>query len=529
MNITANFSKPQGRYSNNVISSIRMNCAKNREMPALICEDRTVSWEQMWDRTARLGNGWMDLGMTKGDRLAIYLKNSIEFSETFISTYHSGVIKTPVSSGLKAAELAHQLNDSGACAVVTCPELLDVLIAAKPNVPALKHVIVTGSNVTKDHISYEQLIRESSPEDRGMEVSPYDIDMLLYTSGTTGFPKGAVRGVMEDYHTGVTVCIDWRIRMGDVQMVVIPQYHAGACAWFLATLISGGTQVIMPSYVPEKVLQNIEKYRVNWLMMVPVMYDWLMLLPQEVLNKYDVSSLRTLISGGAPLHTPTKIKIKETFKNAELNEFYGSTELGVSTCLRDEDQLRKERSVGKPGHDLELKLFNEEGMEVRQGEPGILYSRGLGGFRGYWENEAATNKAFLEGGWATVGDIARQDEEGYYYIVDRLNDMIITGGVNVYPVEIEEVLHRMPNIQDVAVIGVPDEKWGEAVKAVVVPVKNADLSEEEVIGFCKDNLSKVKIPKSVDFVDAIPRTLTGKILKKDIRKKYWSDNTVQVS
>ena len=168
-------------------------------------------------------------------------------------------------------------------------------------------------------------------------------------------------------------------------------------------------------------------------------------------------------------------------------------------------------------------------MEVRQGEPGILYSRGLGGFRGYWENEAATNKAFLEGGWATVGDIARQDEEGYYYIVDRLNDMIITGGVNVYPVEIEEVLHRMPNIQDVAVIGVPDEKWGEAVKAVVVPVKNADLSEEEVIGFCKDNLSKVKIPKSVDFVDAIPRTLTGKILKKDIRKKYWSDNTVQVS
>ena len=523
------FSKSKGRYSNNVISSIRMNCAKNPEMPALICEDRTVSWAQMCDRAARLGNGLLDLGLVKGDRLAIYLKNCIEFSETFVSTYHSGIIKTPVSSGLKAAELAYQLNNSGARAIVTSPELLEVLHAAKASVPSLKYIIVTGGNVSKDYLSYEELIRNSSPEDRGFEVSPSDIDMLLYTSGTTGFPKGAVRGVMEDYHTGVTVCIDWRVRMGDVQMVVIPQYHAGACAWFLATLISGGTQVIMPSYVPEKVLQNIDKHRVNWLMMVPVMYDWLTMLPQEVQGKYDVSSLRTLISGGAPLHTPTKLKIKEMFKEAELNEFYGSTELGVSTCLRDIDQLRKERSVGKPGQDLELKLCDADGVEVKRGEPGILYSRGLGGFRGYWENEDATSKAFLEGEWDTVGDVARQDEEGYYYIVDRLNDMIITGGVNVYPAEIEEVLRRMGKIQDVAVIGVPDEKWGEAVKAVVVPVKNAVLSEAEIVRFCEEQLAKFKVPKSVDFVDAIPRTPTGKILKKEIRKKYWSDSTVQVS
>jgi long-chain acyl-CoA synthetase len=353
--------------------------------------------------------------------------------------------------------------------------------------------------------------------------------MLLYTSGTTGFPKGAVRGVMEDYHTGVTVCIDWRVRAGDVQMVVIPQYHAGACAWFLATLISGGTLVIMPAYVPEKVLQNIEKYKVNWLMMVPVMYDWLMMLPGKVMNKYDSSSLRTLISGGAPLHTPTKMKIKDAFKSAELNEFYGSTELGVSTCLRDADQLRKERSVGLPGHDLEIKLFDSEGKEVKRGEPGILYSRGLGGFRGYWANQQATKDAFLEGGWATVGDIARQDEDRYYYIVDRLNDMIITGGVNVYPVEIEEVLRGMPQIQDVAVIGVPDEKWGESVKAIVVLKKDAGLSGEDILAFCKERLAAYKIPKSVEFADAIPRTPTGKILKKDLRKKYWGDSAIQVS
>ena len=339
------FSKPKAKYSNNVISSIRINCAKNPEMPALICEDRTVSWAEMWDRTTRLSNGLVDLGLAKGDRLAIYLKNSVGFSETFVATYHSGIIKTAVSSGFKAAELAYQLNNSGAKAIVTSPELLDTLLAVRAIVPSLEHIIVTGDAPVGDHILYEELIRDSSPEDTGCEVSPSDIDMLLYTSGTTGFPKGAVRGVMEDYHTGVTVCIDWRIRMGDVQMVVIPQYHAGACAWFLATLVSGGTQVIMPSFVPEKVLQNIEKHQINWLMMVPVMYDRLMMLPQEVREEYDLSSLRTLISGGAPLHTPTKLKIKQTFPNAELNEFYGSTELGVSTCLHDVDQLKKERSV----------------------------------------------------------------------------------------------------------------------------------------------------------------------------------------
>ncbi|MGD0278120.1 MAG: class I adenylate-forming enzyme family protein [Smithella sp.] len=528
-NSSMDFVRPKGGYSNNVISSIRMNCAKNPHLPALICEGRTVTWAQMWERSAKLGNGLLDLGIARGERLAIYLKNSIEFSETFVATYHTGIIKTPVSSSLKAHELAYQLNNSGAVAIVTSPDLIETLNAAKADVPALKHIIVTGDKPVENTISYEELIRNTSSEDRGQSVSPLEIDMLLYTSGTTGFPKGAVRGVMEDYHTGVTVCIDWRVRAGDVQMVVIPQYHAGACAWFLATLISGGTLVIMPAYVPEKVLQNIEKYKVNWMMMVPVMYDWLMMLPQEVMNKYDSSSLRTLISGGAPLHTPTKLKIKDAFKTAELNEFYGSTELGVSTCLRDVDQLRKERSVGMPGHDLEIRLFNGDGKEVRPGEPGILYSRGLGGFRGYWANEQATKDAFLEDGWATVGDIARQDEDGYYYIVDRLNDMIITGGVNVYPVEIEEVLRGMQNIQDVAVIGVPDEKWGESVMAIVVLKKDARQNGGDIIDFCKERLAKYKIPKSVEFVEAIPRTPTGKILKKDLRKKYWGDSAIQVS
>ncbi len=521
--------KQKGSYSNNILSSIKMNVAKNPNQEAFVCENKSLSWSEMWIQTNRLANGLMDLGLRPGDRLAIFLKNCIEFSETCVTGYKTGLVRSPVSSNFKAAELSFQLNDCGAVAIVTSPELLPIVKDAQPHVSNLKHIIVTGEDCPDGVISFDALKRSSSPDDTGYSPAPEDIDVILYTSGTTGKPKGAIRGIAEDYHTGITVCVDWRIRSGDVQLVATPQYHAGAMAWFIATLVSGGTLVILTGFDPVKLLATIEMHKVNWLMMVPVMYDFVTALPADILGKYDLSSLRTLISGGAPLHTHTKMKIKDLFKNAELNEFYGSTELGVSTCLRDVDQLRKVRCVGKPGHDLELKLFDQNGVEVNRGENGILYSRGLGGFRGYLNNEAATSEAFLGDGWATVGDIARQDEEGYYYIVDRLKDMIITGGVNVYPVEIENVLVQIEGVKDAAVIGVPDKQWGEAVKAIVVKYPNAAITEEDIITFCRENLAKHKVPKSIDFIPSIPRTLTGKILKIELRKPYWETDGIQVS
>lgn len=397
---------PATGYSNNIVSSMRMNLAKNPDMNAIICEDRSETWAEMWERTNRLANGLYSLGLKKGDRVAIYLKNCFEFPETFVATTRSGLIKSPVNYRLKADEVAYQLNHCGAKAVVTEPEFVDLLKSVQDAMPELKHIIVIGENRLEGTISYEDLIASSSPAELDVEILPTDIHMILYTSGTTGRPKGAIRGYMEDYHTGMTVCVEWKVRSGDIQMAVAPLYHAGSCAWYCATLVSGGTLVVVPSFLPEKVLQAIEKYRPNWMMMVPIMYDWLLSLPPEILNKYDLSSLRTLISGGAPLHTRTKHKIIEFFKNAELNEFYGSTELGVSTALRHEDQLRKERCVGKPLQDLELKLLDPvTGVEVKRGEVGLVYSRGLGGMRGYWNDPAATEEAFLDHEWATVGTV----------------------------------------------------------------------------------------------------------------------------
>jgi long-chain acyl-CoA synthetase len=521
--------RPQTPYSNNLVSSIRMNAGKFADQPAIICGDRSATWKEMWRRTNHLGQALYGLGMQKGDRLGLLLNNCFEFAESFVTSTKSGFIVCPLNRYLKAEELAYQLRDCGARAVITNPEYVDLLRSIRDGLPDLEHIIVTGNEAFPGTLSYEKILAEAADREPEVEITPEDLHMILYTSGTTGRPKGAVRGYMENYHTAAGVCMEWMIRSGDVQLAVTPLYHAAPIAWFLATLISGGTYVILPQFVPEQVLAAIEKHRVHWMMMVPVMYDRLLSMPKEVFERYDLGSLRTLISGGAPLHTQTKLNIKKQFPDCQLYEFYGSTELGVSTSLRDEDQLRKERCVGRPMPDVELKILDQNGNEVPRGEIGLLYSRGLSGFRGYWNDPEKTAEAFLDGGWATVGDMARQDDEGYYYIVDRAKDMIITGGVNVYPVEIEEVIHRIEGVVDVAVIGVPDERWGEAVKAVVVPAPGAAISESDIIAYCKEKLAAFKVPKSVDFVEQIPRTQTGKILKRELRKKYWGDSDIQIS
>jgi long-chain acyl-CoA synthetase len=370
------FNRPKSRYTNNLVDSMKMNLAKCPDMMAVICGNRSATWAQIWERTNRLSNGLFGLGVKQGDRVALLLKNCFEFPESFVSSTKSGFVLSPVNFNLTGDEITYQLNDCGASAVIANSEFCETLLSIRTKVPTLNHIVVVGDCSFSGIVSYEGLIEKSSPEDLNVNISPNDIHMILYTSGTTGKPKGAVRGYMEDYHTGMTVCVEWKIRNGDVQLAVAPLYHAGPCAWFCATLVSGGTLVVVPAFLPDKVLEAVETYNVNWMMMVPVMYDRMLSMPDEILAKYDKSSLRTVISGGAPLHTSTKLKIKKFFVNTELNEFYGSTELGVSTTLRDGDQLKKERSVGRPLQDLEIKLVDRNGLDVSVGEVGLLYSRG---------------------------------------------------------------------------------------------------------------------------------------------------------
>jgi long-chain acyl-CoA synthetase len=288
--------------------------------------------------------------------------------------------------------------------------------------------------------------------------------------------------------------------------------------------------VIFPSgkFDPEKVLQIIDKEKVTTSSMVPTMITRILELPDEIKNKYDMSSLSSLGSSSAPLLTKTKEQALDFFKNVRFSEGYGSTETGALTTLRHKDQMRKIRSIGQPNPDIEIKLVDEDGNVITEpGKQGTLWAKARSAFIGYYKDPEKT-AASIDGEWSTAGDVAYFDEEGYYYLADRKHDMIISGGENIYPAEIEEVISNLPQVSEVAVIGVPHEQWGEEVKALVVLREGEHLTEEEVLDFCKEHLAGYKRPRSVEFIDDFPRTATGKILKRILRKPYWEGQERQI-
>jgi len=313
-------------------------------------------------------------------------------------------------------------------------------------------------------------------------------------------------------------------------MLVMPMCHVNSIFYsFAYTLVSAPVMVYnMVSFDPEDLLKTISEYKITFTSLVPTHYIMILALPDEVKKKYDVSSIRQLLISSAPARKDLKLAIMDFFKNAELWEAYGSTEAGLVTLLRPEDQFKKLGSIGREIFGIdEIKLLDENGNEVPRGEVGELYSRTPMAFKEYWKDPEKTKAAF-RGDWMTVGDMARQDEDGYYYLVDRKANMIITGGENVYPSEVENVVGAHPAVKDVAVIGVPDPKWGEAVKAVVILHEGYTPSkelEQEIIDFCRGKIAGYKRPKSVDFIkeEDMPRTATGKILHRKLRERYWKD------
>jgi long-chain acyl-CoA synthetase len=431
---------------------------------------------------------------------------------------------------LRGDEIAYQVNDCRAAVVFVYADLLPVLSNMKERLTTVRHIVVIGST-SGDVVNYEEFLNSGSETEPDIEVLPEDLQFLFYTSGTTGRPKGSARSMYSDYSVGVSTCMALRLKNDDTFLVVAPMYAAATTGYVLTILAAGGTLFIAPAFVPEETLRLISAYRPTFLFMVPIMYDWMLSLPKETVAKYDLSSIRVALACGAPMHTSIFEKMVAHFKTTEIYNMLGASELGF-VCLISADEWfnkGKANSVGRPMFDVEMKIVSTDGKEVEPGEVGLLYCRAPQIFDGYWYNEDGTREAFLDHEWVTVGDIARMDSHGYFYLVDRAKDMIVSGGTNIYPAEVEEVILQMEGIADVGVIGVPDEKWGEQVKAVVVLKKGYSVSEEEVISFCREHLAGFKVPKSVDYVESIPRSPIGKMLKKDLRKKYWEGRDVFVS
>lgn len=487
-------------------------------------------------RIYRLSNVLKKSGISKGDRVAILHNNSHEFLESYFAAAQIGAILNPLNFRLSPAELSFILADSEASILISAPQFMPLIEALEREKAPLKTVFITGhaqENVNLrrfEAVSYEDALaaeREEPPPTSSITDS--DIAHLYYTSGTTGRPKGVMLTHKNVCTHALGAIAELGIRDTDVWIHVAPLFHlADAWATFAITWV-GGRHVTVPEFKPELVLETMEKEKVTITNMIPTMLNMLVNTPG--VKNYDFSSLRVMLSGGAPIAPDVVKRIMETFK-CDYIQTYGMTETSPYLTLSilkenllhlpDEQKFTFKAKTGRPFIGVLLKVVKEDGREVAPDgkEVGEIIVKGDIVTPGYWNNPQETTKAIRDG-WLYTGDMAVLDAEGYVNIVDRKKDMIITGGENVYSVEVENVLYKHPAVLEAAVIGVPDQKWGEAVKAIVVLKDGHSVTEEELIRFCKDRMAHYKAPKSVDFVDELPKTGSGKIYKKGLKDRYW--------
>ncbi len=368
---------------------------------------------------------------------------------------------------------------------------------------------------------YELVLDGARAVDPRIEVPETNAFTICYTAGTTGKPKGVVISHRSRSITFYLTALEWGLGPAKTTIAVAPMYHGAGFAFAYAACVTGGTLAMMPAFDSELLLRMIAQHRPSSIFLVPAHIQMLRALPDGTVARSDTSSLSTIYVNAAPLPQQAKVWTIENFRTAGLHELYGSTEASIVTNLRPPDQLRKERCVGPPWFMTQVRLTGPDSQPVAAGERGELWSRSPMVFRGYLDDPEATAQATTEDGFVSAGDIAVVDEDNYVYIVDRARDMIITGGANVYPREVEEVLHTHPAVADVAVVGIADEKWGERVVAVVVPRGEAP-SPEELVAFARGSLAGYKLPKEVRFVDSLPRNAAGKILKRQIKDELQS-------
>jgi len=490
----------------------------NPDKPAAIGPGRTITWSELHTRSQALARGLYGLGLRPGDKATVMIYNLPEYVEITTALSMIGVGLVMVGYRNKAPEIEYITNNSDAKCLLFYHEFADRILPHTDRYEGLlpQGFVSIGQSSLEGAVDYEDLIRNSPdfdlanlPDTRG--------ESMIYTSGTTGKPKGAARKgdpeKMVEY--GLHIISQFKYGPDEVHLVACPLYHSAPYAFSSCAYILGGTLVLMPRFDPQEFLENASRYKVTSAFVVPTILDSLLQVPQDVFDKLDLSNLRALICGGAPLFPQIKLDILDKF-GPVLYEFYGSTETGVNTVITPEEIRERPTSVGKPFFDNELKILDGNDNEVEDGERGVLYIYTSFLMEGYYKNEEATREAF-KGKYMTVGDVAIRDNDGYYYIVDRVSDMIIRGGVNIYPAEVEEVLHNMPGIKDVAVVGKPDLHWGEIVAAFVVKEENIDLTEETIKEYLSDRVAGYKIPEIIVFKEEIPRTPTGKILKKDLK------------
>jgi acyl-CoA synthetase (AMP-forming)/AMP-acid ligase II len=509
--------------SDTLADMIRRRGVDHADAPALTYADHTITFAELDARSNQVAHALHAAGIGRGDRVAIFDKNVPEFFELLLGASKLGAVLAAVNWRLAPPEVAQILNDSHARLLVVGRDFLPCAEEIEPQLKTVEFVLSTEAGTDRE--CFADWREAQATDDLGIEVSPDEVAVQFYTSGTTGLPKGAM--VAHGAMFALVPAANDAMRLSDesVCLVCMPLFHMAGAGWGILCLINASHIVMLREVDLDAILDAIERYGVTHSVFVPAVLQMLIAHPR--VGSAEFSSLDTILYGASPISEDVLVKSLEAF-GCRFIQAYGLTETdGAVVLLPHEDHdvggpnAHRLRAAGLAMPGVELRIVDIEGNDCEVGEVGEVWIRSPSNMVGYWNMPEATERSITAEGWFKSGDAGYLDADGYLYIHDRIKDMIISGGENIYPAEVESALMSHPGVADVAVLGVPDDEWGEAVKAIVVRAPGTDVTHEELIAFSRERLAHFKCPSSVDWIDALPRNPSGKILKTELREPYW--------
>jgi acyl-CoA synthetase (AMP-forming)/AMP-acid ligase II len=490
---------------------------------------RSVTYAELDKRVTKLANALRALGVRKGDKVAYMSHDRLECVEILFAVNRLGAAWVPQNYRFRSDELARQMEHCDAEVLFVDERCMETCLDAIPQLTKLRAgglIAIGGDNRPEGFVDYEAFLANGSSEPIADDVDQDEVCGIIYTSGTTGVAKGVMHSHRSFIGWAMVAVLQNVITSEDNIMNVYPMFHMGGTVLTAIAAVAGCTMVVFGSFDPERWLEAIERYQITATFAVPTILNAVTKLPEALHGRYDLSSLKRLATSGAPFLTETQEATLKLLPGVKLYSYYSATE-AFQSMLLPEDHARKVRCVGPAAYGMEVKVTGDDGQDLPPGEAGIIYARGISVCEGYYKNPEAMAEAFRDG-WVTCGDVGYFDEEGFLYVTDRKKDIINSGGEKIFSPEIEGRLLELKGLADVAVVGVPDEFWGERVHVVVSLVPGASLSEDDILKWCEKNISGYKRPRSAEIWNELPKSPVGKILKREIRDGYWKDVKIKI-